>query len=300
MIPELPKRPNVSHKGDYGNALLIGGSFGMSGAISLSGKACMRAGAGLLRIATPESCLPMIASFDPCYMTIPVAQDEAGRMTLGAREQLKSLAQSSTAIGIGPGMGQSDDLIDFTSWIYSRISVPMVVDADALNCLARNREILSKPGGPRILTPHPGELRRLLDDQVSSPKELQYRAEAFAREAGVIIVVKGHRSIITDGTKRAQNTTGNSGMATGGSGDVLTGIITGLLCQGIEPFDAAHLGCLIHGLAGDAGSRRIGKISLMATDIIDYIPKAIRAIKRKERRRRQKANPQDSSPNPRV
>lgn len=289
MTPELPKRPSTSHKGDYGRGLLIGGSVGMAGSISLAGKACMKSGAGLLRIATPRDSLPVVASFDPCYMTYPVSQDEAGRIGSDAREELAELIEQSTAIGVGPGLGVSDELVEFVSWIYSRVHCPVVLDADALNCLARNRPILQKPGGPRILTPHVGELRRLLDDQYSSPQDLHYRAESLAREAGVLFVLKGHRSIITSGDQRSQNTTGNAGMATAGSGDVLTGIILALLCQKLEPFDAARLGCLIHGLAGDAGAKRIGKISLTASDIVRYIPKAIRAIKRKQRRRRIRA-----------
>lgn len=281
MIPELPKRPSVSHKGDYGRALLIGGARGMAGAVSLAGLACLKAGAGLVKIAAPIDSQPIVASFNPCYMTIPLVQDDDGRITLDAKSELEELWGQSTAIGLGPGLGQSSELIEFVSWAYSRVSAPMVVDADALNCLAQNPKILTKPGGPRILTPHQGELRRLLDDNVSTPEELLHRAESLAREAGIILVVKGHRSIITTGVERAQNTTGNSGMATGGSGDVLTGIIVALLCQGIAPFNAAKLGCLMHGLAGDKAVKRIGKISLMATDIIDYLPNAIRSISRK-------------------
>lgn len=285
MIPELPKRPDASHKGDYGRGLLIGGSRGMAGAIALSGMACLRAGAGLVRVATTLESLPIVASQNPCYMTLPVSQDEQGLISSQAIEELAEVARDSTALAMGPGLGQSDEILEFCEWAYRRISKPMVVDADALNCLAKKPEVLVKPGGPRILTPHLGELRRILGDEVSTPKDLQYRAESLAREAGIIFVMKGHRSIIMNGVDRKQNSTGNSGMATGGSGDVLTGIITALLCQGMDAFAAARLGCLIHGLAGDAAAKRIGKISLNATDIVRYIPKAIRAIKRKERRR---------------
>ncbi|MEE2642787.1 MAG: NAD(P)H-hydrate dehydratase [Planctomycetota bacterium] len=300
MTPKLPTRPSISHKGDYGRGLLVGGSRGMTGAICLSGLACMRSGAGLLKVATPAGSQPIVAGFDPNYMTLSLPEDEKGQIAIQARELLTEEVQSCTAMGIGPGLGQSGDLVDFVSWAYSRISAPMVVDADSLNCLAANPTILGKPGGPRILTPHLGELRRLLDDQVSSPKELQYRTESLARESGIIIVIKGHRSIITDGEQRKQNMTGNSGMATAGSGDVLTGILTGLLCQGMSAFDACRLGCLIHGLAGDAAARRIGKISLVASDIVRFIPKAIRAIRRKERRRVRKKIQHDSSPNQQV
>ena len=289
MIPDLPPRPDISHKGDYGRALLIGGSRGMAGAVGMAGISCLKSGAGLVRIAAPVESQPIVASYSPCYTTIPVPQNEKGLMTFDAKEELSEIARESTAIGLGPGLGQSDDLVEFVSWAYSRIGAPMVVDADALNCLAKNPRILMKPGGPRILTPHQGELRRLLDDKYSSAEELLYRTESLAREAGTIFVFKGHRSIITNGEERAQNATGNSGMATGGSGDVLTGIIVGLLCQKTDPFDAAKLGCLIHGLAGDKAAKRLGKISLIATDIIDYIPNAIRSIQRKLHREKKEA-----------
>lgn len=294
MIPKLPGRPSVSHKGDYGRGLIIGGARGMSGAVALAGMACMKSGAGLVKIAVPLDSQPVVASLDPCYMTIGLSQDEAGRIGPEARAELVDAVDEATAIAIGPGLGQSDDLVEFVSWAYSRIRQPMVVDADGLNCLARNPQILLKPGGPRILTPHPGETRRLLGDKFSSPEELHYRTETLAREAGIIIVMKGHRSIITSGEMRAQNPTGNSGMATAGSGDVLTGIILALLCQQMEPFEAAQLGCLIHGLAGDKGAKRIGRISLVATDIVRYIPKAIRAIKRKTSTRRRKSRSEKS------
>ncbi len=225
MVPELPKRPSRSHKGDYGKGLLIGGSRGMAGAISLAGQACLKSGVGLLKIATTLESLPIVGSFDPCYMTTALANDDNGLISAQDSQTFRELAEESTAIGIGPGMGQSEELVELTSWAYSQVSAPMVFDADALNCLAQNPAVLVKPGGPRILTPHLGELRRLLDDEVSSPRELHYRTESLAREAGVVFVLKGHRSLITSGARKIHNTTGNSGMATGGAGDVLTGIL---------------------------------------------------------------------------
>ena len=256
----------------------------MSGAISLAGQACVKSGAGRVTIATALESLPIVASFDPCYMTVGLPANSMGLPTSNSREQLKELGPAISAYGIGPGLGVSEDLVELVTWLYTRISAPMVVDADALNCLANNSGALLKPGGPRILTPHPGEMRRLLNDSVSTDEDLDFRTEALAREAGVVIVLKTHQSLITTGTKRVFNTTGNSGMATGGSGDVLTGVITSLLAQGMETFDAAHLGCLIHGLAGDAGAKRIGKISLCAKDIMRFVPKAIRQVRRRERR----------------
>lgn len=287
MIPLLPVRRASSHKGDFGRGLIVGGSRGMSGSVALAGGGCLRSGVGVLKIATTLDSLPIVAAHNPCYMTVPISTDnESGLFSADAREDLSDLFDEADAIGFGPGLGQSEELIELVSWAYSRISKPMVVDADALNCLAKNPEILMRPGGPRILTPHPKEMRRILADEVSTPADILHRTESLAREAGIVVVLKGHRSIITNGTERRQNTTGNSGMATGGSGDVLTGIITALLCQKVELFDAAQLGCLIHGLAGDAAAKRIGKISLIASDIVRYIPKAIRAIRRKERRKK--------------
>jgi NAD(P)H-hydrate epimerase len=157
----------------------------------------------------------------------------------------------------------------------------MVVDADGLNALAARREKLDRPGGPRILTPHPGEFARLLGREGVAPKEREMAAVELAERCGVVIVLKGHHTLVTDGRQRALNNTGNPGMATGGSGDVLTGLITALACQGLSPFDAARLGVYLHGLAGDMAAAELSQEGMIASDLIRFLPKALVAYRKK-------------------
>lgn len=274
-LPSLPKRKPDSHKGDFGRALLIGGSRGMAGAIGLSGLSTLRSGAGLVKLAVPDVCLDVVASFEPCYMTIPLPCDSQGRLSFQAKDTLREHLENATCVALGPGIGRSDDLNQLVKWLYRNCAKPMVIDADALNALATRERPLAEPGGPRILTPHPGEFARISQDQGHSTWLQQARkAEALAAEFGVVIVLKGHRSLITDGPRSVRNNTGNPGMATGGSGDVLTGIITALICQGLTPFDAAHLGCHVHGAAGDLAITKWGEVSLIARDMLRFLPQA--------------------------
>jgi NAD(P)H-hydrate epimerase len=274
-LPQLPPRAAESHKNDFGRALVIGGSRGMTGAVSLAGMSALRGGAGLVQLATAASCQNVVASFEPSYMTAGLAEDEAGHIAVAARDEIERLAKNATAIGMGPGLGQSEGLKELVVWAYTSFAQPMVVDADALNALAVQPEKLRSPGGPRILTPHPGEFRRLIGDESrSSRDELEAAARKLAREAGIVIVLKGHHTLVTDGQQATHNMTGNPGMATGGTGDVLTGLITALVCQKLSPFDAARLGVHLHGLAGDLAAEELGQVSMLASDLILFLPAA--------------------------
>lgn len=272
-LPRLAKRSPQSHKGTFGRALLIGGSRGMSGSIALSGIAALKSGAGLVKIATPEVCLDTVASFDPCLMTLPLECDEHGRISTCALEHIQQYADEATCVAVGPGMGRSEGLNKLVGWLYRILRQPLVIDADALNALAATPNGLSHPGGPRILTPHPGEFARLQKTVGNSiaPQQL-------ASDNGVVVVLKGHQTLVTDGQNAFHNTTGNPGMATGGSGDVLTGVITALICQGLKPWDAARLGVFAHGLAGDLASETQGEVGVTASDIAHYLPAAWRKL----------------------
>jgi ADP-dependent NAD(P)H-hydrate dehydratase len=277
-LPVLPPRRPDAHKGDFGSALILGGSRGMFGAAAMAGLAALRGGAGLVRLAVPEPCLETIASFEPSYMTTPLPADEDGRITAAAWDRIAELAEWATVIACGPGMGRSFSLDQLVSRLYQEITKPMVFDADALNALAAEPEILTHPGGPRILTPHPGEFARLIGHRL----EAELRNEAAVQLAGrchIVVVLKGHRTLVTDGHRRAVNTTGNPGMATGGSGDVLTGLMTALVGQHLKPFDAARLGVYLHGLAGDLAAEELGQVSMIASDLIRYLPKAFQRIR---------------------
>jgi ADP-dependent NAD(P)H-hydrate dehydratase len=276
-LPHLPPRLPESHKGDFGHALLIGGSRGMAGAISLSGMAALRSGAGLVRLAVPFACLDAVVGFEPSYMTAALGDDDQGRIVLAARETISQVAEKATAVGCGPGLGASEELSELVGWLFTSLKQPAVFDADALNALARQPELFERPGGPRLLTPHPGEFQRLVGaGRKLDRDEAERQAAELARRTGMVVLLKGHRTLITDGTQAERNTTGNPGMATGGTGDVLTGIATSFLAQGLSCFDAARLAAHVHGLAGDLAAAELGEVSLIASDLVRYLPAAFR------------------------
>jgi NAD(P)H-hydrate epimerase len=251
----------------------------MTGAITLAGLAALRGGAGLVRLAVPESCLPIVAAAEPSYMTLPLPQDAAGRLAATAEEAILAAAANATVLALGPGLGRSAELECLVSRLWQRLDRPLVVDADGLNALAADRAVLPLAAGPRILTPHPGEFARLVGQKFDAPARHQ-AAHELASRCRAIVVLKGHRTLITDGRRAALNTTGNPGMATGGSGDVLTGLIAALWCQGLEAFAAARLGVYLHGLAGDLAAAELGEVSLVASDLVRFLPRAFRAYEK--------------------
>lgn len=278
-LPLLRSRSAESHKGDYGRALLVGGSRGMSGAIALAGMSTLRSGAGLVTLAVPRSVQDVVSSFEASYMTHGLSEDD-GRIAVEAAQEVEQFATTATAVALGPGLGRAPALTDFVANVFGTIASPMVVDADALFALAERRQSLAAPGGPRVLTPHPGEFARLVGSMPEGSHRISAAGELARRDAGgrTIVVLKGHETVVTNGTRYSLNHTGNPGMATGGSGDVLTGIITALLCQGLEPFDAARLGVHVHGLAGDLAAADLGQVSLIASDLIGHLPKAFLSL----------------------
>lgn len=276
-LPHLPPRAPDAHKGDFGLALIVGGSRGMTGAVALAGMAALRGGAGLVRLAVPEACLDTVAGFEPSYMTVGLPADSSGRLAASAFDAIAALADTATVVACGPGLGRSLDLEQLVGRLYQEVRKPMVVDADGLNALSSDADALSQPGGPRILTPHPGEFARLIGKKLE-PQQRPAAAVALAARCRAVVVLKGHRTLITDGTRQAINTTGNPGMATGGTGDVLTGLITALWCQGLEAFDAARLGVHLHGLAGDLAAEELGQVSLIASDLVRFLPAVLRRI----------------------
>jgi NAD(P)H-hydrate epimerase len=269
----------------------------MSGAIALAGRAALRSGAGLVTLAVPRYIHDVVATIEPSYMTQGLA-DENGHFAMPATAEVSILSLEMRAtVALGPGLGRSDVLTDFVELVYHAAS-PMVVDADALFALAERPARLSNPGGPRVLTPHPGEFERLTGKPYKASQRVEAAAEfargeddlhyQFRNESSVsgdasqrpeiIVVLKGHETVVTDGCRYSVNQTGNPGMATGGTGDVLTGVITALLCQGLSPFDAARLAVHVHGLAGDLAEEELGQVSMMASDLLDYLPQAFRSV----------------------
>jgi NAD(P)H-hydrate epimerase len=265
----------------------------MSGAACLAGLGALRGGAGLVTVAVPRSISPIVAGVEPSYLTFPLPEDADGRLSHDALGLLEAEIAKQTSFAIGPGLGQSAALAAIVGRLFSSVECPAVFDADALNALAgapgplaarkRHRdEVL-----PRVLTPHPGEFARLLGtDTAAVQKNRESLAVQFAAEHRLVLVLKGHRSVITDGRRVAINTTGNSGMATGGTGDVLTGLIAALLAQGMAPFEAAQLGAHLHGLAGDLAAKAVSKPGLIASDLPRRLGDAWRSLKSVSRRGR--------------
>lgn len=276
-LPKLPPRPDESHKGTFGKAVIVAGSRGMSGAACLAGLGALRGGAGLVQLAVPSAILPIVAAVEPSYLTVPLPEDERGRISRRAARDILHLAEDCSAMAIGPGWGTSPDLLELTQLVYTTAAVPLVIDADGLNSLSRlTDQWPSAPNGAsRILTPHPGEFARLLKTSTKAVQaDREGLAAEFATRHGTIVLLKGHATVITDGQRTAINTTGNSGMATGGTGDVLTGLIAALLAQGLPAFDAARLGAHLHGLAGDLAAAEQSRPGLIASDLPRYIGKA--------------------------
>ncbi|WP_397570768.1 NAD(P)H-hydrate dehydratase [Schlesneria sp. T3-172] len=282
-LPAAPARSDDAHKGDCGRALLIAGSRGMSGAACLSSTAALRGGAGLVTVAVPESILSIVAGYEPSYMTIGLPEDAEGRLSNAAPQKLAEVLSRQNAVAVGPGLSQSAGLLDVVTHLYTTLTQPAVFDADSLNILAKRPYVLPRTSeaAARILTPHPGEFSRLtgLDIETIQQNRQQHAAE-FAKRNGLIVVLKGQNTVITDGTRVAINATGNSAMATGGTGDVLTGVLVALLAQGMAPFEAAQFGVHLHGLAGDIAAEENSKIGLIASDLLRYIPRAWRDLGR--------------------
>lgn len=278
-MPKLNPRDASGHKGTYGRVLVIAGSRGMSGAAVLCGSAALRAGAGLVKVAVPAEILPIVAAGNPCYTTAALPCDGEGQLAHGASPLLKSHREAHDVIAIGPGLGQSAELSALLFELHANFARPMVIDADGINAFVGHLDKLGSPIGPRIITPHPGELARLLHTDVKNVQSnRQTVAMELASEEELIVVLKGHETLVTDGERVYRNNTGNPGMATGGTGDVLTGVIAALLGQGLTPFDAAQLGVYVHGVAGDLARDQIGEVSLIATDLLDFLPPALRLV----------------------
>jgi NAD(P)H-hydrate epimerase len=276
VIPSLPKRPADSHKGLYGRILVVAGGRGMAGAAGLCGGSCLRSGAGLVRVACPAEVQPTVASFEPSYMTLPLPNTADGFLAFEpARDALGTALEAADVLAVGPGLGLSDDTRRFVRWVLESVEQPTVLDADGLNALVGQTELLQSLKRPVVITPHPGEFARLAG---KSSKDVQADREgaavSLAGAKNLVVVLKGAGTVVTDGRRLFVNTTGNPGMATGGSGDVLTGVIAALIGQGLPAFEAAQLGVYVHGLAGDIARDQSGEIGMIAGDIVDSLADA--------------------------
>lgn len=269
-------RPDDSNKGTLGSLLCICGSYGMAGATIMAGKSALRCGIGLLKIAVPKSIYPVCATNILESVYYPLEETSNGVISSKNTDFLLEMCEKSSAVVIGCGLSVCDDTKNLVQSVITNCEKPLVIDADALNCICNKPEILKNLKAPAIITPHPGEMARLLH---STPKTVNSNRENtaidFAKKFGVVTVLKGAGTIIASPDGEVYiNHTGNSGMATGGSGDVLSGIIGSLLAQGAAPINAAAAGVFLHGTIGDLAAEKLGKISMLPTDMIDMIPTA--------------------------
>jgi NAD(P)H-hydrate epimerase len=249
----------------------------MTGAAILCGSAALRGGAGLVTVACPASVQDVVAAGNACYMTHGLADTE-GRLSGNA--DVHSLASTADVVAAGPGLGRAEAVGGVTAELI-RLDKPLVFDADALNAMNDGvQSLLEKRSTPAVLTPHPGEFARLIAAPAVNVVQghREDRAVAFARNRRVVLLLKGHHTIVTDGNRVYTNTTGNPGMATGGCGDVLTGVIAALMGQKLTGFDAAVLGAWVHGRAGDLAAANLGQTAMTAADLLQYLPAAFREI----------------------
>lgn len=277
----LPGRPPAGHKGTFGRVLIVAGSLGMSGAAILAALGALRAGAGLVTVACPRPILPIVAAAVPEALTIPLP-DSDGRLGLEALPQLEEAIVRTDAVAIGPGLGRAPETGELVRALLTKVSPPVVIDADGLFGLATDLPCLKKVAGRAVLTPHPGEMARLTGREADEIDAARIEiARSFAKDHGVTLLLKGRPTAI--GTAEGEvilNPTGNTGLATGGSGDVLTGIISGLLAGGSSPAEAAILGAYLHGYAADCLARDHAERSIIPSDVLGALPFALAEVER--------------------
>lgn len=267
------------HKGDFGHLLVVAGARGKSGAALMSGGAALRTGTGLVTLGGPASLNSVFSTALMEAMTVPLPERPGGSLSLDEGAMAEAI-QGKSAIAFGPGVGVSADTIGLLRWLLMRSEQPLVIDADGLNCLATDPNLVREAKVPVVLTPHPGEMARLLNISNAQVQERRLEvARSFATQYHCYLVLKGARTVIASPEGKAWiNPTGNPGMASGGMGDVLTGIIGGLLAQGYTPTDACCLGVFLHGYVGDRAAQEKGEIGILARDLIEQLPMGIRDL----------------------
>jgi ADP-dependent NAD(P)H-hydrate dehydratase / NAD(P)H-hydrate epimerase len=276
----MPARNANSNKGDFGRVLLVTGSTGMTGSGCLASMAALRSGAGLVYTGVPKSLAPIYSSALTEPIILPLEDNGSGILSVECAEQILGQMKRMSVAAIGPGLTASNGISEIVRRIIRGSTIPLVLDADALNVIGGNTDILKGLGIQVVLTPHPGEMARLTGLSIQDIQADRIgTAKTFAADHGVIVVLKGSRTIIALPNGQVYvNSTGNAGMATAGAGDTLTGIIAGLLAQGVDAGDAAAAGVFLHGLAGDAAADRLGMHGMVAGDIIDSLPQAIKSV----------------------
>jgi NAD(P)H-hydrate epimerase len=271
-----PRDPNT-HKGNYGRVLVVGGALGFTGAPALAALAALRGGCGLCTVAVPEPHRVVVASHALEPMVQGLAANGDGTFAAAAFADLERLASTADVVCLGPGMSHHPDVVALVRRLVAAIACPLVIDADGLNALAGDTAVLAqRTHAPTILTPHPGEMARLCGTDTAAIQGARSRfAREFASAHGVVVALKGYATVVTDGHEPWICGSGNPGMATAGTGDVLAGLVAALVAQGFPPDAATRMGVWIHGRAGDLAVERTGEVSMVASDVIGALPEAI-------------------------
>ena len=274
--PPRPRSPDT-HKGTFGRVLLVAGSWRFPGAALLTARGALRGGAGLVTLAIPEDLHPYLATGAQAVIWHPTPTGRRGVHSLEALDPLLELAADSQAVALGPGLGVEAETVSLVHELVQALPCTLVLDADGLNALTGHVSLLETRAAPTVVTPHPGEFARLTGELLPQGTDERVReCERFARQTGAVVVLKGHQTVVSDGHGTWVNGTGNPGMATGGTGDVLTGLTAALLGQGLDVFEGTCAAVWVHGLAGDLGAAKLGEIALGPDDLIDELPNALR------------------------
>jgi NAD(P)H-hydrate epimerase len=279
IASSVAPRPAESNKGSYGHVLVVGGALGKAGSVAMAGMAVLRSGAGLATVATARSVLPTVAGFHPEVMTEALPETDAGTISRDAIDRIQELAKNVTVVALGPGISRDPQTAELVRNLVMNLQLPIVLDADGLNAFEGHTDELNGKGRVLVITPHPGEMARLAGCSIAEVQKNRLRtAREFARDHDLIVVLKGHRTLVVKPSGEAWvNTTGNPGMATGGTGDILTGMTAGLIAQSPKnAFEATLAAVHLHGLAGDVMRERLGEHSLVATDLLLGLPEAFR------------------------
>lgn len=275
QLSPLPERPGDAHKGQCGRILVIAGSAGMTGAGSLASRAALRAGAGVVLWTIPKSLNGIAESITDEVMTLPIPETAAGAPAMEAREILVEAARETDCVVLGPGLPVAGETGELMRLLIPEIYPPLILDGGALSAMGDDLMIVRKRQSPTIMTPHPGEMGRLTKKTAADvqQKRVDY-ATRYAKHSGAVVALKGAGTIVTDGKEVYENASGNPGMATAGSGDVLGGVIAALVGQGMSPFEGAKLGVYLHGLAGDLAAAAMGMHGVIAGDMVNMLPRA--------------------------
>lgn len=279
-IAKKLKRPVTAHKGVFGRVFILAGSRGMTGAAHLAGMAALRSGAGLVTVGIPDAVYLVIAKRESELMIRPFPSTRQGTLSLKGFSGIERFCATQNVLAIGPGLSQQSATQKLIRKVFPATELPLVIDADGLNALKGHLKALGACRGRAVLTPHSGEFLRVFGGSLDDSEVLRKkRAMDAAQKHGVVIVLKGHRTVVASADGEAHvNTTGNPGMATAGSGDVLTGVIAALIGQGLSVYEAACFGVHVHGLAGDLAAKITGQISLTAGDILRELPRAFKTL----------------------